>query len=468
MATNKGFGEGRRKSVLPEAIGKRPHTANDYEHNDEALSYDTTSVVFSTRADGKHRVIAPRGQGDIARRLRRYALVLSRYGLPDSKRVAKRWDLRHSSVVAAERLIANAVHIRSFADDPTLGTVSVDGIANLINEGKAVSPELVAKALSLANTQAYADLLSKITNPEVQTAFASFGDVLVSDMVTDSPTTVRSWNSVTRFESVNSKNSYHRRNGLRWYRNVAQEIEQRAEQLSRKANTNAKPEPKTSKPGDGEQRDRTQYPGRGIPQEGLEGNWYPLFVAKPPLDIAHRGRMGRRKVRSAEGKFPTHIERLVTDPERRIFSRKTRSLGAVVVVDCSGSMAWDDDDLASVVDLTAGATVLCYSTGNDASEAEPNAWIVARNNLRVRHLPEFPGGNGCDGPALLYAAQVLRQRSSNPIVWVSDQRVTGRGDSLSSVLRAETDALVRRYGIRVVETSRQAQRLLADLQGRTR
>jgi hypothetical protein len=157
---------------------------------------------------------------------------------------------------------------------------------------------------------------------------------------------------------------------------------------------------------------------------------------------------------------------MVTDPERRIFTRKTRALGAVIVVDCSGSMAWNDADLAEVIDLTAGATVLCYSTGYTADHDNPNAWIVAKNNARVRHLPEFPGGNGCDGPALAYAVRVLRQGSAHPVVWVSDQRVTGKGDTYSPTLRRETDALVRRYGIHVVENTRQAKRLLAQLQGK--
>lgn len=203
-----------------------------------------------------------------------------------------------------------------------------------------------------------------------------------------------------------------------------------------------------------------------IPDEGLSGGWYPLFVAKPPREITHRGRMGRRTVRVAEGKYPRYVERMVTDPERRMFTRKSRALGAVIVVDCSGSMAWDDADLAEVIDLTAGATVLCYSTGYTADHDNPNAWIVAKNNARVRHLPEFPGGNGCDGPALAYAVRVLRQGSAHPVVWVSDQRVTGKGDTYSPTLRRETDALVRRYGIHVVENTRQAKRLLAQLQGK--
>lgn len=461
MLTPNAKGGDGRKTVLPEATGRRAYASNDYEHTREAMSYDSVTVEFSQSDDGKHRIIAPKGGGEIGRRLRRYALAYSRYGLPKASSFAKRWGVSNEAMVAAQRAIANAVHTKSFGDDPTEGTTNVAGLASLINSG-SVSPAVMAHALSYAGTGASDALASLIADTKLAEKYKRHvQDIQDSYLGVTSPY----WhNDVKRYEYANQEATWRRREGLRRYRYLAEFIENCTNSLVTKANGAGKPKPKGNQPDENGER----TPARNVPLDGLSDGWWDLFLAKPPLEIAHRGLMGRRIVRSAEGKYPRYIERLVTDPERRIFARKTRALGAVVVVDCSGSMAWDEKDLDDVVNLTAGATVLCYSTGDTANEDNPNAWIVARNNSRVRRLPYFPGGNGCDGPALAYAVRHLRQGSSHPIIWVSDQRVTGKGDCTSAQLRAETDAIVKRYGIRVVADNREAKRLLAQLQGRTR
>lgn len=453
-----GNGKGRRKSVLPEALGVRHGTHNAYDHSTESLSYGETSVEFTTTPDAKHRVVASRSESEIGRRLRRYALVLSRYGLPRSKMLAKRWKVRQSSLDAAIRIVANGVHRKVYDDDPTTDTIAVSPLVAMVNAG-AFSPDLAARILSLVHTEALDTVIKGITDTSLAASLSERKAYFENSVLIEDD---HRWNSVGHFERVNSSKDWERRDGLRRYRDLARAIEYVADNLSRKSSERAKArQPERSDDGS---RMPTSRPS--IPDVGLSDSWYPLIVAKPERGVAHRGRMGRRTIRVAEGKYPRYVERMVTDPERRMFTRKSRALGAVVVVDCSGSMAWDERDLAEVIDLTAGATVLCYSSGHEVDDDHPNAWIVARNNSRVRHLPEFPGGNGCDGPALAYAVRVLRQGSAHPVIWVSDQRVTGKGDTTSSALRRETDAIVQRYGVHVVENNRQAKRLLAQLQGK--
>ena len=460
MPKPQGFGEGRRKSVLPEALGVRHGTHNAYDHSTESLSYGETSVEFATTPDGRHKVSASKSDSPIGRRLRRYALVLSRYWLPKSKTLAKRWKVRHSSLEAAMRIVANGVFRKVYDDDPTTDTLQVSHLSAMVNAG-AFSPDLAARIFSLIHTQAFDEVIKGITDSDTGKSFTSRGEVLRGCVKLDA--THWDWYAVERYEGVNSKRPYDRREGLRRYRELARLVEQASDRLSSESGRRDAERRRR----EGEQQPTTERVTRpSIPDVGLSGGWHPLVVAKPERGIVHRGRMGRRTVRVAEGKYPRYVERMVTDPERRMFTRKSRALGAVVVVDCSGSMAWDEKDLAEVIDLTAGATVLCYSSGNKVDDENPNAWIVAKNNSRVRHLPEFPGGNGCDGPALAYAVRVLRQGSAHPVVWVSDQRVTGKGDAYSHELRKETDALVKRYGIHVVENNRQAKRLLAQLQGK--
>ena len=126
-------------------------------------------------------------------------------------------------------------------------------------------------------------------------------------------------------------------------------------------------------------------------------------------------------------------------------------------------MCWNDDALDEVMNCAAGSTVLMYSDGYGDGHA--NAWVVARQGRMVRHLPEVPGGNGVDGPALVYASKYLRTRRSLPIIWVSDGQVTGKQDSSSRALRHEIADICRAHNVVRVETYHQAVAMLKRLQG---
>jgi hypothetical protein len=212
-------------------------------------------------------------------------------------------------------------------------------------------------------------------------------------------------------------------------------------------------------------RDRAQEYGRGKATIAESDGWEALYVCKPDLVRNHTGKLGRRNVYTGTGRSVKNVSRLYSDPEQRIFTRKTRALGAVVVFDCSGSMSLDDDDLQSMMDASAGATVLCYSTGETPDEDHPNAWIVARKGRQVRTLPRMSRGNGCDGPALRYGLQ-LRNSSKQPVIWVSDEGVTGKGDANDEDLLRECRGLVRKYGIKQARNVDQAIKIMKQLQGR--
>jgi hypothetical protein len=128
-------------------------------------------------------------------------------------------------------------------------------------------------------------------------------------------------------------------------------------------------------------------------------------------------------------------------------------------------MSLDQDDFNNLMKASAGATVLCYSTGNNASEDEPNAWIVARKGRQVRQLPPFPGGNGCDGPALMLGLD-LRAHSRQPVIWVSDGGVTGIYSSRDHGLDEQCQEIVRKNNIHWVKNVNEAVKLMSKLQGR--
>ena len=258
-------------------------------------------------------------------------------------------------------------------------------------------------------------------------------------------------------KDINSVTPYRRKEGKRCYKYLASYLDHKSNDGASEFSEAQKAERKGKKQ-DGEA-------GRGKAQVAEGDGWFPLFVSKPDLPLNHTGKLGRREIACDEGSVPRYLTRWVTDPERRIYSRKTKSLGAVVVMDCSGSMSLSERDLQQLMDNTAGATVLCYSTGNRADEEHPNAWIVARKNRQVRRLPNFPGGNGCDAPALRYAL-TLRDTTKQPIVWVTDYGVTGKGDCSNDALVNECKALVKRHGIIVQPDIRTAIKKLTQLQGK--
>jgi hypothetical protein len=207
---------------------------------------------------------------------------------------------------------------------------------------------------------------------------------------------------------------------------------------------------------------RRQEAGKPVLREivpSIDG-WCLALLEKMPLTLPHTGRKGRKLIPMPYGKSIRFIVREDTDPEQRVFSRKSRATGGIVIVDCSGSMSFGTEDLDRIMAATAGATVLCYSSGNEPEG--PNIWQVARGGRRTSTLPYFPGNNGVDGPALEYGVSL--RRHNEPVVWVSDTHVTGTGDRASSVLRDWCLDFCNKHNIYIVGTSHRAATLLRKLQ----
>lgn len=191
--------------------------------------------------------------------------------------------------------------------------------------------------------------------------------------------------------------------------------------------------------------------------------WADLRIGATRLTETTNAFIGRRKRPAMTGKQPSRPDRLLTDPERRIFREVTKTLGGVVVFDCSGSMGVNHDVVRKAVKEFSGATVLVYShTGS----SRDNAWVVARNGRMIskEDFDELPlnSGNGVDGLALRWA---LSQRRNNRdfLVWVSDGEVTGRGDHQTPELIEECAVLVQKNGIANVSTCEEALDLLKDI-----
>lgn len=187
--------------------------------------------------------------------------------------------------------------------------------------------------------------------------------------------------------------------------------------------------------------------------------WHDLVPNKPPRELAHLGRLGRKRTLSDTGKTPNRIANYLGDPARRIYTRKTRGTNALVIVDASGSMSLDADDLETILTASHGATVIAYSADDSTS---PNLHLLAHNQRRVRHLPAFSGGNGIDAPAVSWAIKHYRKHGA-PVLWITDGRATGRNDYSHHELRAQCARLAQRHGVTIARDIPQALDDLATL-----
>lgn len=187
---------------------------------------------------------------------------------------------------------------------------------------------------------------------------------------------------------------------------------------------------------------------------GTAGTFARMILGDLPLTRRVDGKMGRRKVASNTGRNPRRISRMMTDPERRVFDRKVKGKGGIVLIDLSGSMCLEEKDLWAIIEAAPGCTIIGYSH-RSGSSSTPNVWVIADRGKVCETLPEGNGGNGVDGPAVRFAAS--KRRNNEPFIWVCDGMVTdGASDMPFTNLSIECVKLVNRHGIHMVRDVEQS------------
>lgn len=145
--------------------------------------------------------------------------------------------------------------------------------------------------------------------------------------------------------------------------------------------------------------------------------WADLRPHRLPLNRPAPGGLGKRRSPTMIGRSPRRIDRMLTDPHRRIFDRVTRGNGGVVLIDGSGSMQLTQNDVRRIVEAAPGATVAVYSADNN--DHPVNLWVLADRGRMVSEMPRCHTGNGVDLPAIEWAVE-QRQRATSPVIWVTD------------------------------------------------
>ena len=129
-------------------------------------SLDGVQIHLSS-TEREHMFSAPNEEGPEFRRLRRFGLLLSRYGLVDKNRFVKRKDKSHEIVTVAERLVATYAYKKVFGGDPTIGVANVQPLISMLNS-PTPSHSVIVAALAYAGTQAGRDIVAGIKDDDLR------------------------------------------------------------------------------------------------------------------------------------------------------------------------------------------------------------------------------------------------------------------------------------------------------------
>lgn len=198
----------------------------------------------------------------------------------------------------------------------------------------------------------------------------------------------------------------------------------------------------------------TESEGKGRPNPEVDripglAKWAPIADIRRlpmPNQVRPRRPIGRRF--SDAGVIPSAVHRLPVDGA--IFGTRRRAKGGTILCDASGSMNYDDDDVARILRDAPAATVAFYAGAKNGRHGFGRI-IIGASNGRAASVGEvmraLPGGhNLIDGPALRWLA-----RQPAPRFWVSDEGVGGMGDfGRGGLCHAECLAICRAAGIRIV------------------
>lgn len=159
--------------------------------------------------------------------------------------------------------------------------------------------------------------------------------------------------------------------------------------------------------------------------------WAQLEVVNMPMNRRLSAKIREDRYRSADrGHIPHNMHRWCSD--KQVFRTRRRFYGGTVLIDQSGSMSFEHEEIMRILELIPAGIVAAYSGHsdvNDAGYAYGSLRILAKNGWAIPdyvNTERLPDGrmtgysNLVDGPALEWLA-----KQKAPRYWVSDGMVTG-------------------------------------------
>jgi len=179
--------------------------------------------------------------------------------------------------------------------------------------------------------------------------------------------------------------------------------------------------------------------------------WAPIFNHGLPLinKVRPTKKLERRRIPGYFGGFRFPHRALLPSGDGMCFAYRTHTVGGTILMDVSGSMELDHDDLQTLIDICPTIQLACYSEERGSHKTRGRLVTAIKDGraVDVTHLREsFGECNVCDGPALEW---LIRQRE--PRIWISDGYVNGLGSVNGMNLIAESLALVRKGHIQRFE-----------------
>lgn len=156
------------------------------------------------------------------------------------------------------------------------------------------------------------------------------------------------------------------------------------------------------------------------------GQWGEMRIHEPPLSVNLQARLknGRDYRPQDYGYNPKYINRYCVD--KKIFKQKQNVKGGTILIDASGSMHFDGEDILEIMKLLPAVNIAMYNGYGNSGDLR----VIAKNGMRVdqTYLNQHSGGgNVVDGPALQWLATMPARR-----IWVSDMYVFGAGQHSSA------------------------------------
>ena len=170
-------------------------------------------------------------------------------------------------------------------------------------------------------------------------------------------------------------------------------------------------------------------PGHGI-KDGHTKNRFgasesgEMTITRLPCTVATDAlKLGRTRRACDVGSVPRNLHRLMTDG--RVFDIKRRAAGGTVLIDASGSMHIDTQQITEMLETAPAAVVAMYSGHGDKGTL---TIIAERSKIATpeaieRQRVTAGAGNIIDEPALAWLA-----KQAEPRLWVCDGIVTGKQD----------------------------------------
>jgi len=155
------------------------------------------------------------------------------------------------------------------------------------------------------------------------------------------------------------------------------------------------------------------------------GHWGHMDIHTPAMSVNLRSRINHgRSYRPMDyGYNPKYINRFCID--KKIFKQKQRVRGGTILIDASGSMHFNGQDILDIMMMLPAVNIAMYNGYSTSGDLR----IIAKNGMRVNDdylSTHTGGGNVVDGPALRWLAEMPERR-----IWVSDMHVFGAGNNSS-------------------------------------